>query len=218
MILQVALDLDLGSLSDLSLLGLDQFKSSKDILDLDLQQLTNEVDGLESLADQMETLTFSDMVDDGLFLGQESKRKPLKRQKGGRRKKKQAKHHKKQMMSLPAKDSSVTLCQLMNICDTVPMGSTTIEEKSHLMPFASSLRSELVVDAPDSLTSDTNIDIVTATMDDEKNTTAVKAVRMEDVIFSQGSTGTSSPHREIDFNQGIPVTASLRLEDTNMPR
>ena len=78
------------------MLGLDQFKSSKDILDLDLQQLTNEVDGLESLAHQMETLTFSDMVDDGLFLVEESKRKPLKRQKGGRRKKKQAKHHKKQ--------------------------------------------------------------------------------------------------------------------------
>ena len=129
------------------MLGLDQFKSSKDILDLDLQQLTNEVDGLESLADQMETLTFSDMVDDGLFLVEESKRKRLKRQKGGRRKKKQAKHHKKQMLSFPAKDSSVTLCQLMNICDTVPMGSTTIEEKSHVMPFASSLRSELVVKA-----------------------------------------------------------------------
>ena len=119
-------------------------------------------------------------------------------------------------MSLPAKDSSVTLCQLMNICDTVPMGSTTIEEKSHRMPFASSLRSELVVDAPDSLTSDTNIDIVAATMDDEKNTTAVKAVRMEDVIFSQGSS-SSAGHREIDFNQGIPVTASLRMED-NMQR
>ena len=84
-----------------------------------------------------------------------------------------------------------------------------------MMPFASSLRSELVVDAPDSLTSDSNIDIVTATMDDEKNTTAVKAVRMEDVIFSQG--GSSSAHREIDFNQGIPVTASLRMED-NMQR
>ena len=211
MILQVGLDLDLGSLSDISLLGLDQFKSSKDILDLDLEQLTNEVDGLESLADQMETLTFSDMVDDGLFLGEESKRKPLKRQKGGRRKKKQAKHHKKQMMSLPAKDSSVTLCQLMNICDTVPMGSTTIEEKSHMMPFASSLRSELVVEAPDSLTSDTNIDIVNATMDDEKNTTLVKAVRMEDVIFTQGN----PTHREIDFNQGIPVRVT---KDDNMQR
>ena len=183
------------------MLGLDQFKSSKDILDLDLQQLTNEVDGLESLADQMETLAFSDMVDDGLFLVEESKRKPLKRQKGGRRKKKQAKHHKKQMLSFPAKDSSVTLCQLMNICDTVPMGSTTIEEKSHVMPFASSLRSELVVEAPDSLTSDTNIDIVKSTIDDEKNTTLEKAARMEDVIFTRGL----PPHREIDFNQGIPV-------------
>ena len=183
------------------MLGLDQFKSSKDILDLDLQQLTNEVDGLESLAHQMETLTFSDMVDDGLFLGQESKRKPLKRQKGGRRKKKQAKHHKKQMLSLPAKDSSVTLCQLMNICDTVPMGSTTIEEKSHMMPFASSLRSELVVEAPDSLTSDTRIDIVNSTKADEKNTTLKKAARLEDVIFTEGH----PTHREIDFNQGVPV-------------
>ena len=183
------------------MLGLDQFKSSKDILDLDLQQLTNEVDGLESLADQMETLTFSDMVDDGLFLVEESKRKPLKRQKGGRRKKKQAKHHKKQMLSLPAKDSSVTLCQLMNICDTVPMGSTTIEEKSHMMPFASSLRSELVVEAPDSLTSDTRIDIVNSTKADEKNTTLKKAARLEDVIFTEGH----PTHREIDFNQGVPV-------------
>ena len=183
------------------MLGLDQFKSSKDILDLDLQQLTNEVDGLESLAHQMETLTFSDMVDDGLFLVEESKRKPLKRQKGGRRKKKQAKHHKKQMLSLPAKDSSVTLCQLMNICDTVPMGSTTIEEKSHMMPFASSLRSELVVEAPDSLTSDTRIDIVNSTKADEKNTTLKKAARLEDVIF----TDSHPTHREIDFNQGVPV-------------
>ena len=183
------------------MLGLDQFKSSKDILDLDLQQLTNEVDGLESLAHQMETLTFSDMVDDGLFLVEESKRKPLKRQKGGRRKKKQAKHHKKQMLSLPAKDSSVTLCQLMNICDTVPMGSTTIEEKSHMMPFASSLRSELVVEAPDSLTSDTRIDIVNFTKADEKNTTLKKAARLEDVIFTDGH----PTHREIDFNQGVPV-------------
>ena len=183
------------------MLGLDQFKSSKDILDLDLQQLTNEVDGLESLAHQMETLTFSDMVDDGLFLVEESKRKPLKRQKGGRRKKKQAKHHKKQMLSLPAKDSSVTLCQLMNICDTVPMGSTTIEEKSHMMPFASSLRSELVVEAPDSLTSDTRIDIVNSTKADEKNTTLKKAARLEDVIFTEGHPA----HREIDFNQGVPV-------------
>ena len=66
----------------------------------------------------------------------------------------------------------------------------------------------------DSLTSDTSIDIVTATMDDEKNTTGVKASRMEDVIFSPGS---NSAHREIDFNQGIPVTASLRIED-NMQR
>ena len=183
------------------MLGLDQFKSSKDLLDLDLQQLTNEVDGLESLAHQMETLTFSDMVDDGLFLVEESKRKPLKRQKGGRRKKKQAKHHKKQMLSLPAKDSSVTLCQLMNICDTVPMGSTTIEEKSHMMPFASSLRSELVVEAPDSLTSDTRIDIVNSTKADEKNTTLKKAARLEDVIFTEGH----PTHREIDFNQGVPV-------------
>ena len=89
-----------------------------------------------------------------------------------------------------------------------------------MMPFASSLRSELVVDAPDSLTSDTRIDIVNATMDDEKTTSGVKAMRMEDIIFGQGSSSSSitgSAHREIDFNQGIPVTASLRIED-NMQR
>ena len=65
-----------------------------------------------------------------------------------------------------------------------------------MMPFASNLRSELVVDAPDSMTSDTDIyETVIG------NKTLEKSSRMEDISFQQGI----PPHREIDFNQGIPV-------------
>ena len=53
---------------DLKSLGLGQIKDTKNFLDLDLEELSNEVDGLESLAKQMESLTFTDMIDDGLIL------------------------------------------------------------------------------------------------------------------------------------------------------
>ena len=160
-----------------------------------MEELSNEVDGLETLAQQMESLTFTDMIDDGLFLGKQSKKKH--RSKGGKRKKKQASKFSKMIQSpSSSSSSSVTLCQLMNICDSVPMSSNVIEEKNHMMPFASNLRSELVVDAPESMTSDTDIyETVIG------NKTLEKSSRMEDISFQQGI----PPHREIDFSQGIPV-------------
>ena len=188
---------------NLDSLGLDQLKSTKDLLDFDLQELSNEVDGLESLAEQMESLTFTDMIDDGLFLG--SKKRP--RSKGGKRKKKQASKFSKMLQSssapAPVSTSSVTLCQLMNICDSVPMSSTMVEEKSYMMPFASSLRSELIVDAPDSMTSDTNEN---QSLVELNNKTLEKASRMEIMNFNHGL----PPHREMDFSQGIPVQVLTR--------
>lgn len=66
-----------------------------------------------------------------------------------------------------------------------------------MLPFAASQRSELVVEAPDSLTSDSDVYEVVVS----GNSTLEKAARMEDINFQQGI----SSHREIDFSQGIPV-------------
>ena len=140
-------------------LGLGQIKSSKNLLDIDLEELSNEVDGLESLAEQMESLTFTDMIDDGLILEKKRKRNFRPKKGLGKRKKKQASKFSQMLGSgSSASSSSVTLCQLMNICDSVPLSSRVVEEKAGMMmPFASSRRSELIVDAPDSLVSDTEV-------------------------------------------------------------
>ena len=192
---------------DLNTLGLGDIQNTKD-LDFDLEELTNEVDGLESLAAEMEKLNFLDNIDNGFDITNEKlinieARKPKRPLKGSKRKKKQAKRV-QQIKKSPNRGSggtsSVTLCQLMNICDTIPMGSNTVEEKSHSphsdLPFASSLRSELVVEAPDSMTSDSNIDIKAVNISVKE-----KQARMEDVNFQDGR----PTHREIDFSQGIPV-------------
>ena len=194
---------------DLNTLGLGNIQNNNNI-DFDLEELTNEVDGLESLAKEMEKLNFLDNVDNGFDITNEKlrdikQRKPKRPGKGGKRKKKQAKRGQNQMKKSQSRSSgsgtSVTLCQLMNICDTIPMGTKRIEEKSHSphsdLPFASSLRSELVVDAPDSMTSDSNIDSVLVDFNNDKE----KQSRMEDVNFQDGR----PTHREIDFSQGIPV-------------
>ena len=193
---------------DLNTLGLGNIQNNKDF-DFDLEELTNEVDGLESLAAEMEKLNFLDNVDNGFDITNEKLkdiegRKPKRPGKGGKRRKKQAKRGnqvKKSQRRGSGSGSSVTLCQLMNICDTIPMGSNRIEEKSQSphsdLPFASSLRSELVVEAPDSMTSDSKMDAVII----EKIGDKEKKPRMEDVNFQDGR----PTHREIDFNQGIPV-------------
>ena len=197
---------------DLKSLGLGQLKDTKNFLDLDLEELSNEVDGLESLAKQMESLTFTDMIDDGLILEKKRKRN-FRPKKGGKRRKKQASKFSQMIQS--GSSSSVTLCQLMNICDSVPMTSNVVEEKNMMMPFASSLRSELIVDAPDSLTSDTEVHEALV-LAETGNTTRTesqeleKAARMEDISFTEGQPA----HREIDFSQGIPVTSHMVVTET----
>ena len=183
-------------------------------LDLDLEELSNEVDGLESLAEQMESLTFTDMIDDGLILEKKRKRN-FRPKKGGKRRKKQASKFSQMIQSgSSSSGSAVTLCQLMNICDSVPMTSNVVEEKvGMMMPFASSLRSELIVDAPDSLTSDTEVhEALTSIETGTGNRTGEgkeleKAARMEDISFTDGQ----AVHREIDFSQGIPVTSHMTV-------
>ena len=197
---------------DLKSLGLGQLKDTKNFLDLDLEELSNEVDGLESLAKQMESLTFTDMIDDGLILEKKRKRN-FRPKKGGKRRKKQASKFSQMIQS--GSSSSVTLCQLMNICDSVPMTSNVVEEKNMMMPFASSLRSELIVDAPDSLTSDTEVHeaLVLAETGNSTGTEGQeleKAARMEDISFTEGQPA----HREIDFSQGIPVTSHMVVTET----
>ena len=197
---------------DLKSLGLGQLKDTKNFLDLDLEELSNEVDGLESLAKQMESLTFTDMIDDGLILEKKRKRN-FRPKKGGKRRKKQASKFSQMIQS--GSSSSVTLCQLMNICDSVPMTSNVVEEKNMMMPFASSLRSELIVDAPDSLTSDTEVHeaLVLAETGNATRTEGQapeKAARMEDISFTEGQPA----HREIDFSQGIPVTSHMVVTET----
>ena len=204
---------------NLNSLGLDQIKATKDLLDLDLEELSNEVDGLESLAKQMESLTFTDMIDDGLLL--QKKRKRNFRSKAGKRKKKQASKF-SQMLQLGSDSSSsavarpgpgsgasssVTLCQLMNICDSVPLSANMVEENTDLMmPFASSLRSELVVEAPDSLTSAAVAHEAVLAASANSSSGLEKAARMEDISFQAGQ----PPHREIDWGQGVPVRGNQR--------
>ena len=138
------LDLDPGvSLSALDALDLNTLGLRDKLTDdYDLQELTDEVDNLETLAKEMEKLAFLDNVDDGfdildediLFNSIEPTIPERKRgKKGGKRRKKQAKYKSqmsaKQMRKLKkAEDergsSSVTLCQLMNICDSLPIGSS----------------------------------------------------------------------------------------------
>ena len=65
------------------------------------------------------------------------------------------------------------------------------------IPFASSLRSELVVEAPSSLTSNTTA---------ENN--ASKQARMESSDYDGGE---QQQHREIEFSQGLPVRSSDRF-------
>ena len=195
---------------DLKSLGLGQIKDTKNFLDLDLEELSNEVDGLESLAKQMESLTFTDMIDDGLILEKKRKRN-FRPKKGGKRRKKQASKFSQMIQS--GSSSSVTLCQLMNICDSVPMTSNVVEEKNMMMPFASSLRSELIVDAPDSLTSDTEVHealVLAETGNATRSEELEKAARMEDISFTEGLPA----HREIDFSQGIPVTSHMVVSET----
>ena len=203
---------------NLNSLGLDQIKATKDLLDLDLEELSNEVDGLESLAKQMESLTFTDMIDDGLLL--QKKRKRNFRSKAGKRKKKQASKF-SQMLQLGSDSSSavarpgpgsgasssVTLCQLMNICDSVPLSANMVEDNADLMmPFASSLRSELVVEAPDSLTSAAVAHEAVLAASANSSSGLEKAARMEDISFQAGQ----PPHREIDWGQGVPVRGNQR--------
>ena len=204
---------------DLKSLGLGQTKDTKNFLDLDLEELSNEVDGLESLAEQMESLTFTDMIDDGLILEKKRKRN-FRPKKGGKRRKKQASKFSQMIQSgSSSSGSAVTLCQLMNICDSVPMTSNVVEEKNMMMPFASSLRSELIVDAPDSLTSDTEVHEALASIETGSgNRTSErkeleKAARMEDISFTEGQPA----HREIDFSQGIPVTSHMTVSDQGEP-
>lgn len=199
---------------DLKSLGLGQTKDTMNFLDLDLEELSNEVDGLESLAEQMESLTFTDMIDDGLILEKKRKRN-FRPKKGGKRRKKQASKFSQMIQAgSSSSGSAVTLCQLMNICDSVPMTSNVVEEKvDMMMPFASSLRSELIVDAPDSLTSDTEVHEALASIETGNgNRTGErkeleKAARMEDISFTEGQ----AVHREIDFSQGIPVTSHMTV-------
>ena len=68
------------------------------------------------------------------------------------------------------------------------------------VPFASSKRSELVVEAPTSKTSNSS--------------TAEKKPRMEESEFEEEET----KHREIEFSQGLPVRGSERNRDVIQPR
>ena len=69
------------------------------------------------------------------------------------------------------------------------------------VPFASSKRSELVVEAPTSKTSNSS--------------TAEKKPRMEESDFEEEE---ETKHREIEFSQGLPVRGSERNRDVMQPR
>ena len=69
------------------------------------------------------------------------------------------------------------------------------------VPFASSKRSELVVEAPTSKTSNAS--------------TAEKKPRMEESEFEEEE---ETKHREIEFSQGLPVRGSERNRDVIQPR
>ena len=69
------------------------------------------------------------------------------------------------------------------------------------VPFASSKRSELVVEAPTSKTSNASA--------------AEKKPRMEESEFEEEE---ETKHREIEFSQGLPVRGSERNRDVIQPR
>ena len=69
------------------------------------------------------------------------------------------------------------------------------------VPFASSKRSELVVEAPTSKTSNAS--------------SAEKKPRMEESEFEEEE---ETKHREIEFSQGLPVRGSERNRDVIQPR
>jgi hypothetical protein len=75
----------------------------------DIEELENEVEDLESLAKELK-------LGSSLDLDQ----RPPPRAKGGKRKKKQAKVNTKSKGG--GGGGAVTLCQLMNICDSLPLG------------------------------------------------------------------------------------------------
>merc|ERR1719297_592419 len=82
-----------------------------------------------------------------------------------------------------------------------------VEDNTDLMmPFASSLRSELVVEAPDSLTSAAVAHEAVLAASANSSSGLEKAARMEDISFQAGQ----PPHREIDWGQGVPVRGNQR--------
>ncbi len=82
----------------------------------DIEELENEVEDLESLAKELK-------LGSSLDLDQ----RPPPRTKGGKRKKKQAKVNPKSK-SGGGGGGAVTLCQLMNICDSLPLGELHCNE------------------------------------------------------------------------------------------
>jgi hypothetical protein len=78
----------------------------------DIEELENEVEDLESLAKELKL---------GSSLDLDQRPPPPARTKGGKRKKKQAKVNPKSK-SGGGGGGAVTLCQLMNICDSLPLG------------------------------------------------------------------------------------------------
>ncbi len=77
----------------------------------DIEELENEVEDLESLAKELKLGSSLDL----------DQRPPPARTKGGKRKKKQAKVNSKSKGGSGG-GGAVTLCQLMNICDSLPLG------------------------------------------------------------------------------------------------
>ncbi len=77
----------------------------------DIEELENEVEDLESLAKELKLGSSLDL----------DQRPPPPRTKGGKRKKKQAKVNTKSKGG-GGGGGAVTLCQLMNICDSLPLG------------------------------------------------------------------------------------------------
>jgi hypothetical protein len=77
----------------------------------DIEELENEVEDLESLAKELKL---------GSSLDLDQRPPPPARTKGGKRKKKQAKVNPKSKSG--GGGGAVTLCQLMNICDSLPLG------------------------------------------------------------------------------------------------
>ncbi len=82
----------------------------------DIEELENEVEDLESLAKELKLGSFLDLD-----------QRPPPRAKGGKRKKKQAKVNSKSKGG-GGGGGAVTLCQLMNICDSLPLGELHCNE------------------------------------------------------------------------------------------